>query len=384
MNDALEDDPVEAIQELPAAKRDKVVSAGQMSRRLRAIWIRIHWGKVALFGISLFLFILAITFMKNGARELAPLVRGAFNVSNPANSLGFGWVFAYLVMSGSPVAAAALTFLDAGIIDTIATFTMITGSRLGASFIVLFVGLVYVFRGRNWATSLGMGLLSLTVTGSTYLIGLIIGIPLLRSGFLEPVRLESGMLLTSFIEIVFESIAAALSLVLPGWGIFLLGMGVIILSFNLFDRCLPKMTLKESQVGSLATFVFRPGVMFLLGAAVTTMSMSVSVSLSILVPLNDRGFIRRENVIPYIMGANITTFIDTLLASVLLGNPHAFTVVLAEMTSITIVSLIVLIIFYHPFERAMLDFVSWITRENRHLYLFMAVIIVAPIILLFV
>jgi len=32
----------------------------------------------------------------------------------------------------------------------------------------------------------------------------------------------------------------------------------------------------------------------------------------------------------------------------------------------------------------MLDFVSWITRENRHLYLFMAVIIVAPIILLFV
>jgi len=202
-------------------------------------------------------------------------------------------------------------------------------------------------------------------------------------GFLCIAALRPGVRGAAAFAVVLAS-AAALSLVLPGWGIFLLGMGVIILSFNLFDRCLPKMTLKESQVGSLATFVFRPGVMFLLGAAVTTMSMSVSVSLSILVPLNDRGFIRRENVIPYIMGANITTFIDTLIASVLLGNPHAFTVVLAEMTSITIVSLIVLIIFYHPFERAMLDFVSWITRENRHLYLFMAVIIVAPIILLFV
>jgi len=37
----------------------------------------------------------------------------------------------------------------------------------------------------------------------------------------------------------------------------------------------------------------------------------------ILVPLTS-WFVRRENVIPYIMGANITTLIDTLLAAVLL------------------------------------------------------------------
>jgi hypothetical protein len=60
--------------------------------------------------ISLFLFILAITLMKEGARELAPLVRDRFHVTNPANSLGFGWLFAYVVMSGSPVAAAVRPF----------------------------------------------------------------------------------------------------------------------------------------------------------------------------------------------------------------------------------------------------------------------------------
>ena len=80
-------------------------------------------------------------------------------------------------------------------------------------------------------------------------------------------------------------------------------------------------------------------------------SMSVSVSLSILVPLSHRGFVRRENVIPYIMGANITTFIDTLLAAVLLDNPQAFTVVLVEMVSITIVSAFILLLVYRPYER---------------------------------
>ena len=352
--------------------------------KLWAIIKRIHWGKIALFLISLFFFILAITFMKNGARSLAPLVRDTFTVTNPVNSLGFGWIFAYLVMSGSPVAAAALTFLDAGIITNLGTFTMITGSRLGANFIVLFIGLVYVLRGRNWATSLGMGLLSLVVTGTTYLAGLIIGVLLLGSGILEPFQMRSGTLLTSFLEAVFENISARVASIVPGWGVFLLGLGLIIVSFNLFDRCLPKMTLKESQMGRLATLVFRPGVMFLLGALITLISMSVSVSLSILVPLNDRGFIRRENVIPYIMGANITTFVDTLLASVLINNSSAFTVVLAEMTSITIVSIIILLTLYHRYERLMLAFVNWITSNNRHLTYFLAIIILTPILLLLI
>ena len=120
---------------------------------------------------------------------------------------------------------------------------------------------------------------------------------------------------------------------LPAWAVFLVGLGISMVSFNLFDRCLPQATLKDSQVGWMSRLVYRPWVMFLLGCLITTISMSVSISLSILVPLSARGFVRRENVIPYIMGANITTFVDTLLAAVLLKNPEAFTIVLVVMVS---------------------------------------------------
>src|SRR5688572_27020482 len=282
---------------------------------------RVRLFKVILFVVSLFLFILAITLMKEGARDLAPLVRDGFAVSNAANSLGFGWLFAYIIMSGSPVAAAALTFFDAGVIDKLGAFAMITGSRLGASFIVLFIGFIYVLRGRDRTTSLSMGVLSLTVTGTTYLIGLIIGFFILQSGALDHIQLQSGALLNSVVDYIFDPIANFLLTFLPRWSLFLVGLGIIITSFNLFDRCLPQMTVKESQVGRVSRLVYRPSVMFALGAGITLISMSVSVSLSILVPLSARGFIRRENVIPYIMGANITTFVDTLLASVLLNNP---------------------------------------------------------------
>jgi Na+/phosphate symporter len=350
----------------------------------RIFWSHIHFGKVALFIASLLLFILAITLMKEGAKGLAPLVKGTFRVESPANALGFGWLFAYLIMSGSPVAAAALTFFDAGVIDQYSTYAMISGSRLGASFIVLLIGFLYVLRGRNRVASLGMGVLSLSVTGATQVVGLFLGLALLRAGWLQRVQLGSGGVLSSVTDLIFDPIVAWFNSFLPGWALFLVGLGIILISFNLFDRCLPEMAIRDSQVGRVSRLVYRPWVMFVLGAAVTLISMSISVSLSILVPLSNRGFIRRENVIPYIMGASITTFIDTLLAAVLLNNPQASTIVLAQMVSITLVSLVILVLFYGRFERANLVLVRWVTHNDRNLALFVAVLFVVPIVLLLV
>lgn len=375
-------DPPEIDSVALAPSEATTTRAGRQTSAARAVWERVNLGKIAIFLASLFLFILALTLMKEGARGLAPLVRDSFLVTSPANSLGFGWLFAYVVMSGSPVAAAALTFFDAGVITQMETFTMITGSRMGASFIVLFIGFIYVLRGRNRATSLSMGLTSFTVTWTTHVVGLVLGVVILRTGVLSGVYLRTGATLGSVIDLIFDPIIHALNSFLPGWALFIVGMAVILVSFNLFDRCLPEMAIKESQVGRVSRLVYRPWVMFLLGAGVTMISMSVSVSLGILVPLSNRGFVRRENVIPYIMGANVTTFIDTLLAAVLLNNPPAFTVVLTEMISIALVSLFILTFFFGTFERATLDLVAKITANGRNLALFMAVLFVVPIVLL--
>jgi hypothetical protein len=82
------------------------------------------------------------------------------------------------------------------------------------------------------------------------------------------------------------------------------------------------------------------------------------------------------------MGANITTFVDTLLASVLLNNPDAFTVVFVEMLSITLVSLIILATTYQAYERTILHAVFWVTSRKRNLALFMAAIFIVPLILM--
>lgn len=347
-----------------------------------ALQQRIRLEKIGLFIISLFLFILALNLMKEGARSLTPLIRTGLDINSAVNSLGCGWLFSYLILSGSPVAAAALTFFDAGAVDKLGAYAMITGSRLGASFIVLFIGFIYVLRGRDRATSLSMGLLSLTVTGTIYAVAFFIGAGILQTRVLNWVQFRSGMWLGCLLDLIFDPITNKLTMLLPHWSFFIVGLGLIVLSFNLFDRCLPHMAVKQNRVGQPSRLIYRRWVMFACGAAITLLSMSVSVSLSILLPLSQRGFIRRENVIPYIMGANITTFIDTLLASILLDNPAAFAVVWVQMLSITLVSIFILTLMYRHYERAMLNFVAWVTASNRNLALFMVIIFVLPVFLM--
>jgi Na+/phosphate symporter len=179
-----------------------------------------------------------------------------------------------------------------------------------------------------------------------------------------------------------EPVAGVAVSLLPNWAVFVLGLGVIWFSFNLFDKCLPQTTLKESQVGWMSRLVYRPWVMFALGALITLISMSVSLSLAILVPLSARGYVRRENVIPYIMGANITTFIDTLLAAVLLDNRWSFTIVFVQMFCITVVSVVILVTSYRRYERGMLRAVDWVTARNLNLAIFMVAILMVPVLLM--
>lgn len=351
-------------------------------RQLTGLALRIGIQKTFLFLFSVFLFIFALELMKNGARGIAPLIVNLFKVDSLLNALGFGWLFAYLVMSGSPVAAAALTFLDAGAVDRLGAFAMITGSRLGAAFIVLFIGFVYILRGHERRSALSIGLLSLIVTASIYLPALVVGGMLLQHRVLDSVQLNRGGTLSSILDQVFTPLIQPLIGVLPGWLIFLVGLGIIILSFYLFDRALPALHLERSSFGQTARLVYRPLSMFALGSILTLLTMSVSLSLSLLVPLSARGYVRRENVIPYIMGANITTFVDTLLAAVLIGNPDAFTVVLVEVLSVAIISLMVLLLFFHNYEQAMLRLVALTANSKRNLAIFIFLIFITPLVLI--
>jgi Na+/phosphate symporter len=122
--------------------------------------------------------------------------------------------------------------------------------------------------------------------------------------------------------------------------------------------------------------------MFAFGTLVTLITLSVSLSVTILVPLALKGYVRRDRVVPYVMGANIATWVDTLFAALLLDSPAAFTVVLTEMIVGGGVSLFVLLFLYEPYTRLILGTAHRVSSSRKHLAAFICVLFLMPVLLL--
>lgn len=343
-------------------------------------WVAIT-GRVAFLVVALFLFVLAIQLMKEGAKAIGPSLENSPLFSNAFSTLGAGWLGAYIVLSGSPIAAVALSLFVGGATTQLQTFSMLSGSRLGASFVVLLVGFLYALRnrGRNRGESIGMGVLALSLTAIVYLPGMVLGYVILRSNALDRVHLSASTKVLSLVDYVW---GPALDLLtrLPGWTLLPLGLAIILVSFRFLDRVLPQLDGRHS--GKRLEMLKRPWPMFLLGCVVATLTLSVSVALTLLVPLASRGYIRREESIPYIMGANITTLADTLVAAMVLGSAVAVHIVLAEAIAVAVVSLIYLAFAYDAIKRWIMALDEWVVASNRRLWLFVAVLFVLPAILL--
>ncbi|MEX2659182.1 MAG: hypothetical protein WD232_05775, partial [Acidimicrobiales bacterium] len=334
--------------------------------------------------VGIGLFVIALGLMKAGAAELVPRLEGSFFTDNAWSTLGLGWLGASIVLSGSPIAASALALLDGGAIDRTQAFTMLTGSRLGAAFVVLVAGTVYAVRGVGGAerrAPISIGILSLLMTMVTYVPGALAGYLLLDAGAFDGFDIGTSPGLVSATDVVFGWAVDLGVRLLPGWGLFPAGLGVLLVGFALFDRVLPQVGGEAMEDGKEAWYD-RKWPMFLLGCGVCLLTLSVSVALTVLVPLVAKGHLRRANTLPYIAGANITTLADTLVAAVLIGNQDAVRVVVAVTSTVTVWTIFVLLCCFPLVRRFCLGGARHALTSRRHLAGFVVVLLAVPLVMI--
>ena len=331
--------------------------------------------------VGLGLFVTALGLMKSGATALIPALEGSVFTDNALSTLGLGWFGACVVLSGSPVAASALALLEGGAIDRTQAFTMLTGSRLGASFVVLVVGVIYAARGRGGSSPrapISIGILALLMTSVAYLPGAAVGYLLLDGGAFDGMDVGTSPRLTSTTDALFGWAVDAALVVLPGWALFPVGLGVLLVGFQLFDKVLPSVGSESLEHRSDAWYT-RKWPMFLLGCGVCLLTLSVSVALTVLVPLVAKGYLRRANTLPYIAGANITTLADTLVAAILLGNQDGVRVVVAVTLTVTLWTLFILAFAYPLIRSVCLGAARRALLSRARLGAFVALLFAIPI-----
>ncbi len=354
------------------------VAAGHGRQRLAGGLLRLAYGVGALL-----LFILALEVLKTAAGGVADILTGV-SAQGTANILGFGWLGAYGALSGSPVAAIALSLFAGDVISDNEAFAMLNGSRMGAAFIVLFVGFLYYIGKRRTADGIFIGVVAMLTTFTIYAPVVPLGSFVLDRGWLDGVEVGEPAFLLNFTDFAFHPLADAATDNLPLLLVFVGGIGLILASFAIFDRALPNLGQPSLRLQRISRLLHHPLVMFALGLLITTMTLSVSISLTLLIPLSLKGYVRRDGIIPYVMGANISTWVDTMFAALLLDSPRAFTIVFTQMAVGALVSLAVLLFLYRPYSRIILAVAHRVMQRRREFAIFLGAIFLVPLVLLFV
>ncbi|MFP5298944.1 MAG: hypothetical protein ACLGHL_08165, partial [Actinomycetota bacterium] len=208
------------------------------------------------------------------------------------------------------------------------------------------VAVIYALRGGEGKrmAPVSTAVMALSTTALIYIPGALVGLGLLRWGPFSRLDLQFPGQFSDLLDVVYGGILDRIGS-WPAGLLFLIGLGILLIAFKLIDTVVPELT-DEQIESSRLSWLGKKWPMFALGCLVALIAMSVSVALTVLVPLVAKGYVKRENILPYIIGANITTLGDTLLAAFLLDSPSAVRIVLAGILGTTIISLFLLAFFY--------------------------------------
>jgi hypothetical protein len=226
-----------------------------------------------------------------------------------------------------------------------------------------------------------VGATALIATTVTYLPSLLLALQGLDAGWLASVRIE-GRQLASLVALAFAPLLKPAAALLHPAALFTLGVITLLGSFRVFDGVLPDAAGQREALLRARARLERPLWMFAAGLLVTALSMSVSMSLSILVPLVAKDYLRRERVWPYVLGANITTFDDTLFAAALVGHPDAVRIVLLLVLCVTLFSAPLVFLAPVRFGTALHALASGFTRSRLALAGFACLVLALPALLL--
>jgi len=276
-----------------------------------------------------------------------------------------------------------LTLVAAGNIDTTEGFTMLTGSRLGAAFVVLLVAVIYALRGGagERLKPVSTAVIALTTTAIVYIPGSLVGYGILQWGPFQEVNLTFPAQFSDLIDVVYGPILDRVSDLSPIL-LFVGGLGILLIAFKLIDDVVPEMSEEKIEHSRALQWLRKKWPMFGLGCLVALVTMSVSVALTVLVPLVTKKYVKREHIFPYVMGANITTLGDTLLAAFLLDSPEAVRIVLASIAGSTIVSLVILALFYPQTRSLIWRFQRQMVASKPRLAAFTAALFLTPLALI--
>lgn len=267
-----------------------------------------------------------------------------------------GWIATALIQSSGAFDSIIIAFTSSGVMPLSLAVATIIGAEIGTTVTPLLVSVLFHLRRKD-RLSASFNVTMSHVLYNLFTLMIFYPIELFFGTFTQIAEWGSTLfvkatwinavpdlldLLTPWVDPILE--------IIPAWLGLLLGVVMMVVALGGVEKYMTAIfSMPRSWNLIRATFT-KPGRAFAAGFLFTILVPSTSVMVSLLVPLAGSGVILSEYyILPYILGANIGTVFDVMIAALATGDPTALGVWTVHL-SINLIGALIFFPLMKPFS----------------------------------
>lgn len=272
--------------------------------------------------IYIYLFLLSIKLIGTSMKMMGSGVAKEIirTTSSPFTGFFIGVLATSLIQSSSATTSMVVAFVGGDVLTLSSAIPIVMGANIGTSITNTLVSLAYIVKKEEFEKAFSAAV----IHDFFNLLTAAVVLPLqIKTNFIGILALKAtdvfaevgGATFTSPLDIVVKPVENFATGILPPS--FLLVLSLVVLFLSLKHLVESARYLFARQMDSVVgTKIFASaGVAFIVGMFITALVQSSSATTSIIIPLCGAGILSLEQVLPYMIGANVGTTITAVLAA---------------------------------------------------------------------
>jgi sodium-dependent phosphate cotransporter len=323
--------------------------------------------------ISLYFFISSIVLIKTAATIMGESLaeKIVMIIRDTTSAVFVGWLSTAMLHSSGAFDSIIVAFTSSGVMPLTFAVATIIGAEMGTTVTPFLISVIGKLRRKGESTTT----FNVTMTHVLYnLFTLMIFYPIelifstfsniARAGSTLFIRLKWLKAIPDILDIITPWIDPLLEIIPPWIGILSGGL-ILIVALAFIENYMTALFSTPKSWNLIRTTFMDPKRAFLAGFLFTLMVPSTTVMVSLLVPLAASGVIKSDYyILPYILGANIGTVFDVMVAAFATGNPTSLGVWLVHLT-INLVGALIFFPFLDSFSTFTNKVAIFVSRDPK-------------------
>ncbi|MCW4049662.1 MAG: Na/Pi symporter [Candidatus Bathyarchaeota archaeon] len=336
--------------------------------------------------VAIYFFISAIVLVKNSAKIMGVALAETIVllIRDTTSAVFAGWISTALLHSSGAFDSIICAFTSSGVIPLSLAVATIIGAEIGTTVTPFLISVIERLKGKGdtsaaFNVTMSHVLYNLFTLALFYPLELFFGVfsKIAEWGTQQFVKITWLNAVPDLLDTITPWVKPLLSY-LPPWAGLVVGGVMLLVALGAVEKYMTAIFSMPRSWNLIRSTFTKPRRAFIAGFVFTLLVPSTTVMVSLLVPLAASGVFKAEYyILPYILGANIGTVFDVMIAAMATGDPIALGVWLVHLT-INVVGAILFMPILDPFADLTRKVADYVSKDPRTTLIITALFHIIP------